>query len=197
MSTEKNQEPAKAPGSLKKPMAKAKFEKRFLKYIEHPQDRNFFTGCFVKSEDTYTIRDNLTKDEVKKLNILLKAVKGNKKAPVRIIPIIFAGGLTAAIIIFFMIFANPLLGRAMEMGLEAAFEGKSDVKGFRISLIPLGINVKGITIANRNKPMTNLIDMGPTGITLKTDAVLRGKIYIESIKADKIEFGTPRKTSRS
>lgn len=195
MSTDKNQKPAKAPGSLRKPLVKKKFEKRFLKYIEHPQDRNFFTGCFVKSDDTYTIRDNLTKDDVKKLNILLKSIKGNKRAPVRMIPIIFAGGLAAAIVIFFMIFANPLLGRAMELGLEAAFEGKSDVKGFRLSLIPLGINVKGITIANRNKPMTNLIDMGPTGITLKTDAVLRGKIYIESIKADKIEFGTPRKTS--
>jgi uncharacterized protein (TIGR03545 family) len=43
--------------------------------------------------------------------------------------------------------------------------------------------------------MTNLFEMGRTAIRLRPAAVLRGKIYIEEIRADSIKFGTERKTS--
>jgi uncharacterized protein (TIGR03545 family) len=43
--------------------------------------------------------------------------------------------------------------------------------------------------------MTNLFQMGRTEIRLKPAAVLRGKIYIEEIRADAIRFGTARTVS--
>ena len=40
----KEREPkkGKAPGAFKKPIPKQRFEKRYVKYIEHPGDRQFF-----------------------------------------------------------------------------------------------------------------------------------------------------------
>jgi uncharacterized protein (TIGR03545 family) len=195
--TEKKQKSVKAPGSFKKPIKKNKLDKKYAKYIEHPQDKQFLYSCFELKDDTYTIRGNLTKEDVKKLKGLLKVVKENKKGPVKFIPIIFAASITAAVILFFAIFANPLLERAMELGFEAAFEARSNVDNLRLSLVPLRIAIGGITVANRDKPMTNLFQMGKIEIRIKTQAILRGKVYIEEIRADTIRFGTERKVSGS
>ena len=187
--------PVRVPGVFKKPVPQKKFEKGYVKYIEHPQDKKFFIECFEQQDDTYVIRSNLTKDNVKRLNGILKWVKRNKKGPIKVVPIIFAAAVTAAVIIFFTVFANPLLGSALESALEAIFEGKSDVHNFRLSVLKFRVNIGGITVANRDAPMTNLFELGSTTISLKPEAVLRGKVYIEDISANDIKFGTARKTS--
>jgi len=192
---EKVEKPAKAPGSLRKPIKEKRFEKHFIKYIEHPGDRQFFAACFDKKEDKYVIRNNLTKDDVKKLKDLLKWMKNNRKGAIKIVPLAFAGSVIAALVIFFTVFANPLLGRALEKGLETIFEAKSDVRNFRLSLFRFRIAIGSITVANRDSPMKNLFQMGRTEIRLKPEAVLRGKIYIEEIRADTIRFGTARTVS--
>jgi len=191
----KSVKPGKAPGSLKKPIKETKFQKYYLKSIEHPKDKEFFEKCFEKQNDTYVIRDNLSADEVKKLKEIVKWVKKNHKGAVKVVPLIFAAAVVAALVIFFTVFANPLLERALELGLEAAFEAKSDVDNFRLSLSKFSISIGGITVANRDAPMTNLFEMGKINITLKPEAVLRGKVYIEEISAANIQFGTERKTS--
>ena len=190
-----NEKPAKPPRALRKPIISNKFEKSYLKYIEHPGDRAFFTGCFDKQDDNYIIRNNLTKDNVKKIKTILKWVKINKKGPVKIVPLVFAGAVAAVVVIFFTVFANPILSNLLESALEAIFEGKTNVTGFRLNLIRFEIKIDHITVANRDAPMTNLFDMGKAGIKMKPEDVLRGKIYIEEIRADSIQFGTARKVS--
>jgi len=191
----KKEKPVKAPGAFKKPLKEKVFEKRYVKYIEHPKDRQFFINCFEKKEDNYVIRGNLTKEDVKKLKNITGWVKKNRKGAIKVVPLAFAGIVIAAIVIFFAVFANPLLEHALEMGLESAFEAKSDVRSFRLSLLKFSISIGSVTVANRDKPMTNLFEMGEIKIFLKPAAVLRGKIYIEEISAANIQFGTERKTS--
>ena len=192
---EKVEKTRKAPGSLSKPIKEKRFEKHFLKYIEHPHDRQFFAACFDKQEDNYVIRANLNKDEVKKLKNLLKWIKNNRKGAIKIVPLAFAGAVVAGLVIFFTVFANPLLERALEKGLESIFEAKSDVTNFRLSVLKFRIAIGSITVANRDSPMKNLFQMGKTEIRLKPEAILRGKIYIEEIRADTIRFGTARTVS--
>ena len=186
---------AKAPISLRKPIKKKTFINKYEKQIEHPQDKKFLISCFEFKDDFYTARKNLTKADVKKLKSLLKIAKINRKGAVNFVPLIFASSIVTAIVIFFVVFANPLLGNALEKGLEAVFEAKAEVRGFRLSVVPLEFSVRGITVANKESPMTNLFEMAGTGIRLRTQAILRGKVYIEWITADEIRFGTPRKTS--
>ncbi|MDR1839956.1 MAG: hypothetical protein LBQ93_10290 [Treponema sp.] len=191
----KEQKPVKAPGKFKKPVKIKTFEKKYVKYIEHPQDKDFFISCFEKQDNAYRIRDTLNKDDVKKLKTILKVIKANHKGAVNFIPLAFAAAVVAAIVVFFTIFANPLLERALEDVLESVFEAKSDVTGLRLSLLRFRISIGSITVANRDSPMINLFQMGRTEIRLKPQAVLRGKIYIEEIRADTIRFGTERTVS--
>ena len=186
---------AKAPGELNKPIKEPAFAKRYLKFIAQPADREWFTSKFELQDGNYRIREGLNKNDAKKLKELLDAVRKNRKGPVSLVPLAFTGIVVAGIVVFFTIFANPLLERAMEMGLEAIFEAKSDVDRLRLSLFKFSIDIDGITVANRDSPMTNLFQMGLTRIKLKPEAVLRGKVYIEEVRADTIRFGTERKTS--
>jgi len=187
--------PLKAPGKLSKPVKKDIFEKKYVKYIENPTDNSFFTGAFELQGNVYIQRKDLKKDDIKNLKRLLKVIKTNRKGAVKFVPLAIAAVFVGAVVIFFSIFANPLLERAMEQGLEAVFEAKSDVYHFRLSLIRFRIAISGITVANRDSPMKNLFEMGKTEIRLKPAAVLRGKVYIEEIRADSIRFGTDRKVS--
>jgi uncharacterized protein (TIGR03545 family) len=191
----KEQKQAKTPGKFKKPVKIKTFEKKYVKYIEHPQDKNFFISCFDKQDDAYYIRDTLNKDDVKKLKNILKVIKANRKGAVNVVPLAVVAVFAAAIVIFFTVFANPLLERALENVLESVFEARSDVTGFRLSLLRFRISIGSVTVANRDSPMTNLFQMGRTEIRLKPEAVLRGKIYIEEIRSDTIRFGTERTVS--
>ncbi|GHV71766.1 hypothetical protein AGMMS49928_25140 [Spirochaetia bacterium] len=180
---------------MKKTIKQKVFEKSYVKHLEHSGDRKFFASCFELKEDVFTLREGLSKAELKKLKLLFKDIKNNRKGGVKLVPLFFAAAVAAALVIFFTVFANPLLERAMEMGLEAAFEAKSDVDDFRLNLIRFRISIGGITVANRDSPMQNLFQMSRTVISLKSGAVLRGKIYIEEIRADSIRFGTARTVS--
>jgi len=191
----KIEKPAKTPGKFKKPVSSKKFEKYYVNYIEHPQDKKFFLSCFERQDDKYTIRSDLTKDDAKKLKEIVKWIGKNHKGPVNFVPLVIVGAVIAAIVIFFTVFANPLLERVLENSLESIFEAKSDIDNFRLSLIRFRISTSGITVANRDSPMINLFQMGKTEIRLKPNAVLRGKIYIEEIRADTIRFGTQRTVS--
>jgi hypothetical protein len=192
---EQQQKTVKAPGKLRKPIKEKKFNKRFLKYIEQPDDKQWFSSQFELKEGKYHIREGLDKKDVKKLKGLLGAIANNRKGPIRLFPLALAGIVIGGIVVFFAIFANPLLERALELGLEAAFEAKSDVDNLRISVFDFSIDIGGITVANRDRPMRNLFEMGKIRIKLRPEAVLRGKVYIEEIRADTIRFATPRTVS--
>ena len=192
---QKKEKPAKIPAAFKKPIKKKTFEKKFVKYIEHPGDRNFFVSCFDEQEEEFVIRGGLGKDDGKKLKTLLKVIKKNRKGPLKLVPLIFAAAVIAGLVILFTIFANPLLSRALEMGLEEIFEARSEVRGFHLSLLRFHIAIDSVTVANRDSPMKNLFQMGRTEIRMKPEAVLQGKIYIEEIRADHLLFGTDRAVS--
>ena len=183
---------SKPPREFRRPVKSKRFDKRYIKYLEHPDDRKFFTGLFSKQDDVYTISEELKKDDAARLKKILGVIKQNRKGPVGLIPLAFAAIVTGAIIVFVTVFANPLLERAMEKGLEAIFEARADVDNFRLNIFRFSIRISGITVANRDKPMTNLFEMGRTVISLNSAAVLRGKVYINEVSAASIRFGTPR-----
>lgn len=192
---EKAGKPPKAPGPFKKPLPRKTFEKKFVRFIEHPGDRQFFVSCFDLREDRYTLREGLGQDEIKKLKALLKVIKANRKGPVKIVPLVFAAAVIAALVVFFTVFMNPLLERVIERGMEALFEARVDVDSFNLNPLRFRAGLDGITVANRDSPMKNLFQTGRMEFRLKPEAVLRGKIYIEEIRTDSIRFGTGRTVS--
>ena len=193
--TESEKKIKKAPGFYKKTLSQEMLDKRYLKFIEVPVDKTFIASCYLKEEDALHIRNDLDVNEVKRLKSLAAAIKKNRQGAVNAVPLVFVAALIAAIVVFFTIFANPLLQKAMETGLEAIFEARVNASEFRLSLLKFEIAMNSLTIADRDAPMKNLIQFSKMRIKLKPEAVMRGKVYIEEIRADNIRFGTDRTVS--
>jgi uncharacterized protein (TIGR03545 family) len=195
---EKKAKPAKikkAPSFYKNALTEKKLQGRYLKHIEQKEDKDFIRSCYEEREGLYYIRANLNEKEVKRLKALQKDIKTNKKSTVNFLPLGIAAALVAALVVFFTVFANPLLERALEAGLEAVFEARAEADNFRLSLIKFEVTMDGLAIANRDSPMKNLFQFSRMAIRLKPQAILRGKVYIEEVRADAIRFGTDRTVS--
>ena len=192
---EKKAKTYKAPGFFKKTLTQKQLEKKYLKFMEQPEDKQFIQSCYIANGDNLEIRQDFTEKEVKRLKELKKAIKINRKLGVKLLPLGIAAALIAGFVIFFTIFANPLLQKAFETGMEAIFEARVNANRFRISLLRFEIAMNSLTIADRDAPMKNLIQFSAMRIKLRPAAVLRGKIYIEEIRADAIRFGTDRTVS--
>ncbi|MCL2832572.1 MAG: TIGR03545 family protein [Treponema sp.] len=185
----------KAPGFFKKSIKKDELQNDYLRYLEHESDQSFLNTVYAEQDGAFVLRAELEKDEVKHLKKLAKVIKKNKKGAFNFLPIVVVAILIAGIVFFFTVLLNPLLQKAMETGLEAAFEAKVDTVNFRADLFNFSISMDGLAIADRDSPMQNLIQFSRIAVHLKPAAVLRGKIYIEELRADSIRFATARTVS--
>ncbi|MDR1863672.1 MAG: hypothetical protein LBQ67_07125 [Treponema sp.] len=185
----------KAPWFYKKTLTEKKLTDKYLRPIEQKADRDFIRSCYEEREGLYYIRGNLDEKEVRRLKALQKDIKTNRKSAVNFLPLGVAAAVAAALVIFFAFFADPLLEKALETGLEAVFDARVDADNFRLRLIKFEVTMDGLAIADRDSPMKNLFQFSRMAIRLKPQAVLRGKVYIEEIRADAIRFGTDRTVS--
>ncbi|GHV43580.1 TIGR03545 family protein [Spirochaetia bacterium] len=185
----------KPPKQFKKPIPPKKLEKKYLKFLENPADKEFFKSCFNLEGENAVFKHELGSGDIKKLKALLKAIKENRKLAIKIVPLTVAALVAAAFFVFFTMFMNPLLERALESGLEALFEARTEVDNFKLDLLKFRVGIRSITVANRDEPMKNLFQIGRMEFRMKPQAVLRGKIYIEEIRTDGLLFNTDRKTS--
>ena len=193
--TEKAPRIKKVPGFYKKTLTEKILEKKYLKFIEQPGDKTFIRSCYAADGEELKLRQDLDEKEVKRLKFLKKDIKKNRKFVVNLLPLGLAAAFAAAAVIFFTIFANPILQKLLETGLETIFEARVNADGFKVSILKFEIGMNGLTIADRDSPMKNLIQFSTMRIKLLPAAILRGKVYIEEIRADSIRFGTERKVS--
>ncbi|MCL2602140.1 MAG: hypothetical protein FWD91_04935, partial [Treponema sp.] len=189
----------KVPSFFKKTITETVLKKKYLKYIEYHDDKNFIRACYAEDDDgasgNLRLRQDLSEKDVLRLKGLVKAIKGNRKAAVKIIPLAVAAAVIASIAVFFAVMANPLLQRGLETALEAVFQARVNASRFRISLFRLEMAMDSLTIADRDSPMRNLIQFSAMKIRFSPQAAIRGRVYIEEIRADNIRFGTARTVS--
>jgi len=185
----------KIPGFYKKILTEKKLRKKYLNYIEQPDDKAFIRSCYTADGEMLRIREDLSDEEIKRLDGLISAIKRNRKFAVKVLPLTLAAALIVGLVFFFTVLANPLLQRGLESGLEMIFEARVNANRFRLSLLRFEVAMDSLTIADRDRPMRNLIQFSQIRVKLKPSAVIRGRVYIEEIRADNIRFGTERTVS--
>jgi uncharacterized protein (TIGR03545 family) len=185
----------KIPPMFRKPIKEKRFQRRILKFIEQPEDKTFLISCFDLSDGVYTIKAELDPNVPKRLKSLAKAITINRRGTVKILPLTALAALVAGGIFFFTVMMDPLLEGLLEKGLQEVFEAKCDVNSFHLGRLRFRISIGSMIVADRDEPMRNLFETARLEIRLRPQAVLRGKIYIEEIRADGLQFGTPRTVS--
>ena len=188
----------KAPGFYRKKLTEKQLRKKYLNFIEQPDDKAFVKSCYIIDEGDdvmLKLKDDLSDADIKRLAQLKSAIRKNQKLTVKLLPAILIAAIIAGIVFFFTVLANPLLQRGLETGLEAIFEARVNANRFRLSLLRFEIAMDSLTIANRDEPMRNLIEFDQMRLSLNPQAVLRRRVYIEEIRADNIRLGTERTVS--
>lgn len=105
--------------------------------------------------------------------------------------VVVIGGIAA----FFMLAASPLIKSAIESFGSDAAGARVEVKSVSLSLAPLGIEVRGMTVANAEKPMENLVEFERAVADLEFGPLFLSKSIISDLSIDKLQFNTPRTTS--
>lgn len=181
-------------GMFRKPIRQKVFDKKYLNAIGQGTDRLFMASCFRGSEGTFTLRPDLDRDTLLRLNKLAKVIKSNRG----IVNSLWLGVvlvLVASVAIFGTFFMNPLIEEGVEAGLQAAFGARAEVDGLRLNPFRMSLSIAAIHVADYAAPMTNLFETGRVELELDPAALLRGKVYIREAAAEHISQGTPRATS--
>ncbi len=179
---------------FRKPIPRKKFEKRCLGRMAHADDRAFLSSLFSLQDGAYRFTGTLDKAGAKRLKGLAKAIKADVGF-LNPAPVVMLGILAGAFAVFIAFFMNPLLERAAEAGLSSAFQAKAEIAGFRLNIFGMGVSMRSLAIADRDAPMTNLVESGPIRLKLDPAAAFRLRVRIEEARADRLAFGTPRKES--
>ncbi len=192
--TVKTAKPGKVPRTFRKVMSVERWNKRWFRYIEQENDRSFFRSCFTESQGSMLGLAPADKAQAKRMKRLCKAIVANRGV-FKAGPILAAAILVVGIAVFGLFFMNPLLEKAAELGLQAAFGAKAEVDGLRFSPFGMSFSMDHVAVADREEPMTNLFETGRLALAISPAAVFRGKLYIREATADSISVGTPRTVS--
>jgi uncharacterized protein (TIGR03545 family) len=182
------------PSLFKKPLKEKVFQNKVLKKIYIKADADFINQLFIKNDEgSYQLKASITQEEAERLKKIAAAIKKNKGVidPVRIGILLFLLGGT---LIFSLFFKNSLATTMLEKGLEGIFNAKVEARGVQVGLIKAHISLDKLIIASDSEPFKNLVELGKTEISLLTPELFRGKIVIQNIECQNIQWGTDRKT---
>ncbi len=191
------QKKIKIPKLFKKELKAKIFEKKILKKIYIPADKDLIISLYQKNpEGNYILtKENFNKDEAKKLKTLAAAINKNKGGAVNTSKLGFAAALVILIIAFYVLFMNKLIEWGMEKGLEAIFNAKADVKGVNFEIWNAKISFQYLEVANESEPFKNLFELGKTEIALNSAELLKAKFVAQNIECQNIQWNTTRQTS--
>ena len=185
----------KIPRKFRKPVKEKFFKKKVLRRIHLDRDRTFVEEAFTQDSDgRYHLREELSAEERKRLARILKEIKKNRgllKFGRLLVVLLILGG----VILFNILLKDRLLEEAGERFLESTFQAKSDIEELRFQPLQGRISIAGLTIADRDAPMENLIDLGETDLSIETLELLKGNLVINRMGALNIAFGTERESS--
>ncbi len=103
--------------------------------------------------------------------------------------------LTGGIIGFNFAFKNLLVKRLIESALQAVFQAKAEVRGVQFELFSARLKFSTLTVANKDNPMFNLFELGKTEFDMESEEMLKGKVVIQNLECQGIQWNTPRESS--
>ena len=186
----------KLPKIFKKKYNPNSLKRKLLSRIYIDDDREYVKGLFEQNEKILRIPDNRTfeKDEIKRLKTMASQIK-SQKGRVHIIWITTLVILIATMVTLVNIYKNPLVKRGLQYALENIFWAKADIDYVNLKIFDSSLVIKGVAVANKDKPMENLFEVGNVSVDFNLVELLKKKFVMDLAQCTGITYGTPRKTS--
>lgn len=110
-------------------------------------------------------------------------------------PVLATLGAVLLIWAFVFFFFDPLLKQSLISGGQAAAGAKVEIASLRSKWLKGTLELKGVAVADREQPMTNLVELSRVAFHLDTSAAVRGKGVVREAALEGLRLGTARKTS--
>lgn len=186
---------ARIPRRLTRAVKSSTFEKRYLRRIYLDPDRAFVDGCFATTESgDRLLREDLAAPERERLARVLKEAKSNRgllSIGRLAIPLVLVGGAIG----LNLLLLDSLLERAGEELLETVFGAQVEIDALDARPLDATIRLGRLTVADAAAPMTNLFELGPAELAINVRGLIGGRLVIESLVTEGLEFGTARESS--
>ena len=186
------EKPRKTPKLLGKTYDQKTLNRKVVRRIYLNQDREFLASCFRQAEDgSYRLRDDLTEKEHKRAVSLAKQIRKNRGS-LKTGRLVVVGVLIAAVVLFNLLFKNALLTRAGEQALQDVFEARAEISHLDLRLLDGSLSFSNISVADRDRPMRNLFEVGPTTIDVDVIELLKGNLVTRRATIENIRWNTER-----
>jgi len=171
------------------------FQKRILKRVHTAGDRKFLETLYPPGPGGMRRRKaDLGDQDLRRLAGLAKSIAANRGV-VQLPKLIILGVVVAAAIVFNLAFKNALLTRALVAGLEGVFGARAEVAGLDFRVLGGSIGIDAIAVADRDRPMRNLFELGRTELSIDAFRLLEGSVIIRNLECRDVRWDTPRATS--
>jgi uncharacterized protein (TIGR03545 family) len=191
----KRKKTARPPRLFPAAIPESRFQKAILRRVHTSGDREFLLGLYALDADgTRRRKEELAEPEAKRLGRLAKSIAANRGA-VQVPKLIILAVIVAAVIVFNLLFKNALLTRALVAGLEGVFVARSEVAGLDFRLLGGTIAIDRIAVADRDRPMRNLFELGRTKLAIDAFRLLEGNVIVRDLVCEDVRWDTERATS--
>lgn len=103
--------------------------------------------------------------------------------------------LSALIVVIWMFAIGPLIKYSIETFGSKAANAKVEVDSVSLSFNPLGLDIRGVQVANSDKPMENLFQFDRAVADIELLPLVLGKGIVNQAALTGVAFSTPRTTS--
>ena len=110
-------------------------------------------------------------------------------------------GLMAFVIVvvvlagLWLLVVDGVVKRLIERTGTAVVGAKVELDAVDVTLFPLGATLKRLQVTDPDAPMQNAVEIADMAFGVESLQLLRGKVIIDEMAVDGIQFGTPRKAS--
>ena len=189
----------KLPGLLKKKYSRQKLEKKILKNIDIPSDRELVESLFKAlpdKEDLFAIdlKQEIEKARFKKLKKIAKDVK-SRKFGFKIIPFAAMLIFLAALSLGVFLFKDIAVKKALVSGMQSVFGAKTDIEYLHLEIFASKLQIRGLQQASSDDEMKNIFQISELTADFNLTQALRGKVDVENVSIGEVLFNTDRKES--
>ncbi|MBQ6905371.1 MAG: hypothetical protein IJQ27_04780, partial [Spirochaetia bacterium] len=186
----------KLPKIFRKKYNTKSIKRKLLSRIYMADDREYVEGLFRQDDKVLQIPGDRTfdKDEVKRLSEMAKQIK-SQKGRIHIIWLTVLILLIAGMVTVVNIYKNPLVKKGLQYALENMFWARADIDYVNLKIFDSSLVIKGVAVANKDKPMENLFEVGNISVDFDLVQLLKKKFVMDLAQCTGITYGTPRKTS--
>jgi len=186
----------------RKKYTEKKLESKILRKIFLAADKSLVESYIVKSDEpvkgkilhSFNIPADTDKKTVKRLNAIAKEIK-KQKGRFKIVSIFVALAIVAAIVLALTTFRNVIARTALTYALEGSFGARCEMKSVDVNLLDSRFRIDGLSVANREKVMKNLFEIGCFEMYFDLLELTRGKVVAENLEITGVTWNTDRTTS--